>query len=195
MMIGKLQFHPIPTSTWLGQSRIVHHDLTRLQTQALFRHVGESYANLASPWISESPNITNDILYWLVGKQRHHSDIGRKCTCRMNAKNFLAQQYRHKIHTRVLEGHGIYVTCRISTGQLVQRSYHRPITGLAFPFFPCHAGCTPLQMSTLSEVSGGIANWKWCHFSALVCQDPSGKQSQTMKCDKSWHLVLGHCSV
>lgn len=43
--------------------------------------------------------------------------------------------------------------------------YKGHVTGLAFPFFPCHAGCTPLQMSTLSEVW-----WNWtCHFSALVC--------------------------
>ena len=34
--------------------------------------------------------------------------------------------------------------------------YKGHVTGLAFPFFPCQAGCTPLQMSTLSEVSGGI---------------------------------------
>ena len=67
--------------------------------------------------------------------------------------------------------------------------YKGHVTGLAFPFFPCQAGCTPLQMSTLSEVSGGIE-----HTSALSLFCPCLPGS-IMKCDKSWHLVLCHCSV
>ena len=91
------------------------------------------------------------------------------------------------MHTRVREGHGTYVPCRISKCQLVQRSCHGP--GLSLLSLPGRMHSAP----NVDLVRSVWWNWTFCHFSVLGCQDH--EVARIMKCDKSWHLVLCHCSV